>query len=386
MYTTVHSISNNSAVVDWSRPSDPNGIIEGYHLYFLSGNFTDVKTIKSKDPRMEYNLTGLAPSSMYYVWIRAFTWKHEGESSTKLSVRTDVTSPSMSSVTNISCLSDNSVNVQWTSCSWYQDTPSAGPHCVYHVKLSDETSGVDTIIFINSTTDDMASDTLEMTTDPLAPDTTYSISVRAGSVSMYRSETVYHSDWSLPVHLHLQDGCHMSYAPHSEYETTDNTVTADHVNLRPGVIAGIVVTSVLIVIIITAILVWHKFCKESYYYLDESGSSSTANNIATQWETEVQHRVTAEQFLAQVKNLHLEDDKEFVVHFKNVTNNTRTVNNLCSYEQPFYVDGFNQPKAFMASPLPLPYKFNFFWKQIWEQKVSVIVMLENIVENGKVKL
>ena len=57
---------------------------------------------------------------------------------------------------------------------------------------------------------------------------------------------------------------------------------------------------------------------------------------------------------------------------------------VCSYEAPFYVDGYNQPRAFLATPLHLPYKFNFFWKQIWEQKVAVIVMLENIAENGKV--
>ena len=133
-------------------------------------------------------------------------------------------------------------------------------------------------------------------------------------------------------------------------------------------------------------VIWHRFCKESYYYLDESGSSAntTKDNIATQWETEVQHRVTAEQFLAQVKNLHLEGDREFVVHFKEVTDQRVTGQQQSSYEQPFFVDGYKQPRAFMASPLPLPYKYNYFWKQIWEQKVAVIVMLENIAENGKV--
>ena len=30
MYASVHSVTNSSAVVDWSRPSDPNGIILGY--------------------------------------------------------------------------------------------------------------------------------------------------------------------------------------------------------------------------------------------------------------------------------------------------------------------------------------------------------------------
>ena len=111
---------------------------------------------------------------------------------------------------------------------------------------------------------------------------------------------------------------------------------------------------------------------------------------------QVQHRVTAEQFLAQVKSLHLEGDREFVTHFRNVTEPApgrgKGAGQLAgagagagSYEAPFYVDGYNQPKAFLATPLPLPYKFNFFWKQMWEQKVAVIVMLENIAENGKVR-
>ena len=59
MYATIHSMTNVSAVVDWSRPSNPNGVIEGYRLYFLHGNFTDVKTIKSRDPRVDYILTNL---------------------------------------------------------------------------------------------------------------------------------------------------------------------------------------------------------------------------------------------------------------------------------------------------------------------------------------
>ena len=59
MYATVHTVTNVSAVVDWSRPSNPNGVIEGYRLYFLHGNYTDVKTIKSRDPRVDYTLTHL---------------------------------------------------------------------------------------------------------------------------------------------------------------------------------------------------------------------------------------------------------------------------------------------------------------------------------------
>lgn len=372
MYTTVHSITNTSAVVDWSRPTDPNGVIDGYHLYFLNGNVTDVKTIRSKDPRIEYNLTDLSPSSMYYVWIRAFTWKHEGDSSNKLSVRTDVRVPVTPSVTNVTCLRDNKVRVQWTSCTW---------SCVYTVTVTNDNTRDEIMIRVNSTAED--SEVMEADIEVSSDETSYSIGVMAASVSIYRSEMLYESDWSIPVHLNIQDGCQMSFAPRIKYHYKDDTDTITE-DTSSGLIAGIVITLVLILIILSGIIIWNKFCKESYYYLDESGGS-VHNNIATQWEIDVTHRVTAEQFLAQVKNLHMEGDKEFVVHFKNVTHSNRTVSNPCSYEQPFFVDGFSQPKAFMASPLPLPYKFNFFWKQIWEQKVSVIVMLENNVENGKVE-
>ena len=217
---------------------------------------------------------------------------------------------------------------------------------------------------------------------------------------------VYPGPWSQGVHLHLQNGCQLAYTDSEDMANSTMTGLYGRSNLRgsgPGVIAGIVVTTLLLVFILIGIIVWNKFCKESYYYLEESGGSQSSN-IATQWETEVQDRVTAEQFLAQVKNLHLEGDREFVVHFKNLQEPKELHNNnnnhgggapghrgvvssrhhVCSYEAPFYVDGYNQPRAFLATPLPLPYKFNFFWKQIWEQKVAVIVMLENIAENGKV--
>ena len=113
MYATVHSVTNISAVVDWSMPANPNGVIEGYRLYFLHGNYTDVKTIKSRDPRVDYVLTDLSPATQYYVWIKAFTWKTEGVSSSRLSIRTDVGLPREPSITNISCSIDNTITIQW---------------------------------------------------------------------------------------------------------------------------------------------------------------------------------------------------------------------------------------------------------------------------------
>ena len=339
-----------------------------YRLYFLSGNLTEVKTIKSKDPRLEFQLTDLAPSSLYYVWIKAFTWKNEGVSSSRLSIRTDVTRPSPPVISNISCHENRSITVSWTACSY--------SHCVYTLRLR-PASGEDI---------SLTGETASLTTSPLQPLPGLSLSVMAATLSLYRSEVSYTSGWSRALHLELPQ-CRLS----SDQQQPDNSLTRGEqadltTSLTPPVIAGIVLAVLLFLIIAASLVLWRLFCGESYYYLEES-ASSPSQPTATSWETETSTRVTAEQFLAQVKTLHLEDDKEFVVEFRNIVNknnNNRRVEGGGSYEQQFTVDGYNSPKAYIATPLPLNYKFNFFWKQVWEKKVGVIVMLEAVVVGGKV--
>ena len=56
---STHSISNTSVTISWEEPSQPNGLIQGYRLYFMHDNFTDVRTIKEANKHMEYKLQGL---------------------------------------------------------------------------------------------------------------------------------------------------------------------------------------------------------------------------------------------------------------------------------------------------------------------------------------
>ena len=83
-------------------------------------------------------------------------------------------------------------------------------------------------------------------------------------MSVYRSEEVYPRPWSRGVHLHLQNGCQLTYTE-DKGDQASSTVTSPHRTTGhgsgPGVIAGVVVTTVILVIILIGIIVWNKFCK-----------------------------------------------------------------------------------------------------------------------------
>ena len=198
---------------------------------------------------------------------------------------------------------------------------------------------------------------------------TYTLCVQATMPSMYRVGVLYSSHCSHPVHLHLQDGC--SPQPGSEYRP--------HPGISPGIVAGIVLTIIALIVTSITIILWSKYCRESYYYLDESGTPKQSE-AEPSWDNNTTHTLTATQFLS----LHLEEDNGALQQFKTLSSTAHNLADSCYYEQPVFIDGFRKSKAFYATPLPLPYKFASFWKVVWEQKVTVIVMLENTTEKGRI--
>lgn len=55
----------------------------------------------------------LEPYTEYKIWIKAFTWKNEGESSDTILVRTDIGGPAAPRIMNVSCQSEDALFIQW---------------------------------------------------------------------------------------------------------------------------------------------------------------------------------------------------------------------------------------------------------------------------------
>ena len=62
-----------------------------------------------------------------------------------------------------------------------------------------------------------------------------------------------------------------------------------------------------------------------------------------------------------------------------------TITTTDGYINANFIDGFRKPRAYIGTQGPMQGSFPEFWRMIWEQNTTVIVMITHLFEGGKVK-
>ncbi|XP_026167408.1 receptor-type tyrosine-protein phosphatase zeta isoform X2 [Mastacembelus armatus] len=240
--------------------------------------------------------------------------------------------------------------------------------------------------------------------------------------SLYDNETS--SDFSIPERMdrESEDEEPVADASNSSHESRVGSIWESE---KKAVVPLAVISSLTVVgmVVLIGILVYWRTCfQTAHFYIDDSSSPRVIAAPSTAALTSDKHATfPVKDFVRHVAELH--DTRGFQREFEEVQTCTvdmgmtsdssnhpdnKTKNrysNILAYDHSRvrltpqankegrtrdyinanYVDGFKKPRSYVAAQGPLRSSTEDFWRMIWEQNVSVIVMITNLVEKGRRK-
>ncbi|XP_034948533.1 tyrosine-protein phosphatase 99A isoform X2 [Chelonus insularis] len=402
---TAHGTNSTSIELSWSEPKHKNGHILGYRVFYMHSNFTEVKTLKEINETTEFVLDELKPMTEYKIWVKAFTWKNEGEPSEPIIQKTDVAGPSAPVIFNLTCQAHDAIYVYWARPKIFWNSID-----YYYVKYRNDMLNKYNEIEIPATEEHLHSG---ITIPNLTINTMYEVMVCAGTNSTINPHTVVRGDCSPPKTQRVARNCDKT--PPLMRRSTDE--------LSPVVIATMICGCFVVMLAITALILWRKCFQTTYCFLDYPPRNVSSHQ---EWENSKQDgertAVPVSQYVQHVASLHADGDigfsKEFELFPKEtelyIADNSKSAENQsknrygniiaydhsrvrllpCSgspsnkgqdYINANYIDGWQRSRAYIGTQGPLPSTIDSFWRMVWEQRVSIIVMITNLVERGRPK-
>ncbi|KAK3768343.1 hypothetical protein RRG08_031133 [Elysia crispata] len=409
-----------SVVVHWEPPQQVNGKLIEYELRWSlksgNGQKSTPRLISGHlVNRMTATIDKLTPYTAYNVKVAAVTNGGRGPFSDVYPVITDVVGPSAPLKLNVTKISSTSVRLKWQRpIHFYKNIDS------YLIKgWSNRAQPVKEIVNGEKT---------EYVLSGLTRNSRYHVKVCGRSNSIFSASKPLYGDFTPLVNFTLGGGGDIviwdrNHEPHVQ--------SHDNSGIHPGIIVTIVLILALLVVAI-ALIIGYRFytCRKCYqdtyrYFVVPSNGMPVQQPILPVEElSEEKHYpdIHVTEFLTHVERMHSDSDIGFSQEFDEINrssqsdkysfdnsnladnkNKNRYINIVAydhsrvimktelgrlrqtDYINANYVDGYNKPKAYIATQGPLPQTFSDFWRMVWEQNTNVIVMITNLMEKGRRK-
>ncbi|PAV89758.1 hypothetical protein WR25_22416 [Diploscapter pachys] len=386
------SVERPEITIDWSKEGDPKWKMESLNVE------------KSKFTSYSHRLINLAPDSEYKIRLSASSYKGEGKRSQEYVTKTDYPVPTPPEIKGISFdCKPKAVFIKWTSLVKLNES-------FYVVELQNASSKL--VKNVNLA---------EMTIKNLSLNSEYSIRVFSAIRSRADNKTLLKSPFGTVHRLVLKEECEYSS---SLCNTNDPNHKCLQLAQQPTYhrLAFITIVFAFILFFFIVILIARMAKnrsvdlklllkkKEKCVYLEEVhplvydpvgfddipvelfygvcedlGRNNYVKYKAQFEQIEKFSSTDNEDSAIQSDDTHLDKNRYLNIGAIDATRIRINSSTGSDYINANYIDSTLRKKTYIATQAPLPSTFADFWCMIWQERCNVIVMITNLVEDGRRK-